>query len=99
MAAKPPAKARWGGTDPHARLLVQGQIGRLRGDLQHYSTDSINRRLQKIVPFSDEFLAQRAATARTPGLFDLAARPLWRFLRAYFLKLGFLDGADGPAVV
>jgi len=88
-------QARWGGTDPHARLLVQGQIGRLRGDLQHYSTDSINRRLQKIVPFSDEFLAQRAATAGTPGLFDLAARPLWRFLRAYFLKLGFLDGWQG----
>jgi hypothetical protein len=23
------------------------------------------------------------------------ARPLWRFLRAYFLKLGFLDGWQG----
>jgi glycosyltransferase involved in cell wall biosynthesis len=87
--------ARWGGVDPHARLLVDGQIAKLRGDLEHYSTDSINLRLQKIIPFSDEFVAQHAPAAGTPSPFDLAMRPLWRFLRAYFLKLGFLDGWQG----
>ena len=88
-------KARWGGTDPHARLLIDGQTGRLSGDLEHYSTDSINKRLEKLVPFSDEFVAQRAASIGKPGTFDLAMRPLWRFVRAYFVKLGFLDGWQG----
>jgi len=32
---------------------------------------------------------------RTPGIFALAIRPLWRFLRAYIFKLGFLDGWQG----
>jgi len=88
-------KACWGGTDPHARLLVDGEIGALRGDLEHYSTDSINRRLEKIIPFSDEFVAQHGMNRHTPGAFDLAVRPLWRFLRAYFVKLGFMDGWQG----
>ena len=74
---------------------MDGHAGRLRGNLEHYSTGSINQRLQKIIPFSDEFLAQHRAAAATPGVFDLAARPLWRFARAYLLKLGFLDGWQG----
>jgi len=88
-------KAKWGGVDPHARLEVEGNIAKLSGDLEHYSTDSINSRLQKIIPFSDEFVAQRASVFGMPGAFDLALRPFWRFLRAYFLKLGFLDGWQG----
>jgi glycosyltransferase involved in cell wall biosynthesis len=88
-------QARWGGVDPHARLLVAGNVGRLRGDLEHYSTDSINRRLEKIIPFSDEFVAQRGKGMGRPGPFDLALRPLWRFVRAYFLKGGLLDGWQG----
>ena len=87
-------RGKWGGIDPHARLVVDGAVKHLRGDLQHFSTDSINRRLQKIIPFSDEFVLQKASR-RTPGLFDLAMRPAWRFLRAYFIKLGFLDGWQG----
>src|SRR5256714_4268355 len=89
------SKAHWGGTDPHARLLVDGKIGRLSGDLEHYSTESINKRLEKIIPFSDEFVAQRGPAIGKPSVFDLAVRPLWRFLRAYFVKLGFLDGWQG----
>ena len=88
-------KGRWGGTDPHARLLVEGETASLHGDLEHYSTDSINRRLEKIIPFSDEFVAQHGTNNTTPGPFDLAVRPLWRFLRAYFVKLGLLDGWQG----
>ena len=87
-------KARWGGIDPHAKLIIDGPVRHLKGDLHHFSTDSINRRLQKIIPFSDEFVLQKSA-ASTPGLFDLWLRPGWRFFRAYFIKLGFLDGWQG----
>jgi hypothetical protein len=81
--------------DPHPFLQVDGAIGKLRGDLHHFSTESINQRLQKIIPFSDEFVRQRAAGMGAPGWVTLAGRPLWRFLRAYFFKLGFLDGWQG----
>ena len=29
---------------------------------------------------------------------EIAARPLWRFLRGYVLRLGFLDGAAGATM-
>jgi len=88
-------RARWGGTDPHDKLQVDGRVGKLHGDLHHYSRESINAHLQKIIPFSDEFVRQRGGGRGQVAVVDLAMRPLWRFLRAYFLRLGFLDGWPG----
>jgi len=87
--------AEWGGENPHDKLLVTGPVGRLRGDLLHYTNDSINQHLHKITTFSDEFVRQRQTVTRAPSFFDLAVRPGWRFLRAYFFRLGFLDGWPG----
>jgi glycosyltransferase involved in cell wall biosynthesis len=87
--------AEWGGVDPHDRLLVKGKIGRLQGDLHHYSGEAINDRLRKLVRFSDEFVRQYQGKGRVPGVGALVARPVWRFLRAYIFRLGFLDGWPG----
>ncbi len=86
---------RWVGQDPHASLAVQGTVGRLRADLLHYSNESIARQIAKIAPYHAEFVRQRVAAGKSAGRFELAARPAWRFLRAYFLRLGFLDGWPG----
>ena len=67
----------------------------MRADLHHFTSESINRHVQKIIPYSDEFVRQHAAAGRRSGVFDLAVRPVWRFWRAYFLRLGFLDGWPG----
>ncbi len=88
-------RGQWGGTDPHAKLKVDGTVGRLRADLYHYSNESIDRHIQKIIPFSEEFVRQHQTGRGRVGLFDLAARPAWRFVRAYILKFGFLDGFPG----
>jgi len=81
--------------DIHERLVAQGAVGQLRCDLHHYSRESINAHLAKIAPFSDEFVRARVREDGQPGLFDLAVRPLWRFFRAYVLRLGLLDGWPG----
>jgi glycosyltransferase involved in cell wall biosynthesis len=88
-------RARWGGVDPHAKLIVDGQVKKLQGDLLHYSNDSINGQIEKIIPFSDEFMRQHLARRTGSGVFDLAVRPFWRFFRAYFFRCGFLDGWPG----
>ncbi len=87
--------AKWGGIDPHAKLLVNGRVGRLHGDLYHYSFESINRQLRKIAPYSDEFVRQRSSALGRVGLFHLVIHPSWRFFRGYCLRLGFLDGWPG----
>ena len=88
-------QAEWAGGDVHEKLKVNGPIGRLNCDLYHYSRESINAHLQKIIPFSDEFVREHVRSGGKPGCISLAARPFWRFLRAYFFRLGLLDGWPG----
>ena len=87
--------ANWGGEEPHARLEVRGEVGRLRSDLLHYSNESIARQLAKVSPYHEEFVKRRLASGRSAGAFEFTVRPGWRFVRAYLLRLGFLDGWQG----
>lgn len=87
--------ASWGGIDPHDKLIVQGTVGRLRNDLLHYTAVDMDSQIAKISLYSADFARHAVKHHRNATLFDLAARPLWRFLRAYFLRLGFLDGWQG----
>jgi glycosyltransferase involved in cell wall biosynthesis len=86
---------RWAGEDPHARLEVTGSVGRLRSDLLHFSNESIARQIEKIAPYHSDFVKRRVAIGGAAGWIELVFRPGWRFLRAYFLRRGFLDGWQG----
>jgi glycosyltransferase involved in cell wall biosynthesis len=88
-------QARWGGENPHDKLIVDGRVGRLQSDLLHYSNDSIAQQIAKIAPYQTEFVNRRRMRGKSAGLLELALRPPWRFVRAYFLRLGFLDGWQG----
>ncbi len=88
-------RARWVGEEPHARLEVQGPVGRLRADLWHYSFEDIAHHLAKIVPYQQEAVRRRLAHGRPASALELMLRPAWRFLRGYVFRLGFLDGWQG----
>ena len=88
-------RAEWGGVDPHDKLIVDGKVSRLKSDLQHFSNDSVNGHIRKIIPFTDEFVRQHANGLPGSQISGLAIRPVWRFVRAYFFRLGFLDGWQG----
>jgi glycosyltransferase involved in cell wall biosynthesis len=87
--------ARWTGEDPHAYLEVKGATGRLGADLLHYSNESIARQIAKIAPYQAGFVKERVNRGDSAGFFELVVRPGWRFIRAYLLRLGFLDGWQG----
>lgn len=87
--------AQWQGTDPHDKLVADGPVGRLCGELLHYSMESLERQLAKISAYGDYFARHCVERGYKPSALDFAVRPLWRFLRCYFLRLGFLDGWVG----
>jgi glycosyltransferase involved in cell wall biosynthesis len=87
--------AHWSGEEPHARLEVSGSVGRLRSDLWHFSNESIAHQIAKIAPYHADFVKRRMANGAPAGWIELVVRPGWRFLRAYFLRRGFLDGWQG----
>ncbi len=88
-------KARYVELEIHERLEVNGTIGRLKADLLHFSNESINWQLEKIGRYSDPFVRECLVADRKAGWLDLTVRPSWKFIRAYFLRLGFLDGWPG----
>ncbi len=92
------AKSQWaadGGGQVHERLDVAGPCTTLRGDLLHYSFKNIQHYLVKHVQYSNVFLQTQQSKKKRWSMLHSAFRPCWRFTRAYFLKLGFLDGFPG----
>ena len=91
-------QGRWEGADPHPHFAVNGAVGRLRGDLEHHSMESINKQIEKTVAYADEFARASVSKGRNVTWADLWFRPPWRFVRAYFFKRGFLDGWQGFSI-
>jgi glycosyltransferase involved in cell wall biosynthesis len=89
------SRAVWGGVNPHDKLLVEGKVARLPGDLLHFTAVGMDDQVAKIAPYSNDFLKAALAGNRPTSAFDLVCRPWWRFIRGYILRLGFLDGWQG----
>ena len=87
--------AAMAGGSTHERLEVKGNVKHLKGDLLHDSFPTLASYLLKIHPYSAAFLDAQREKGRRWSLAANLFRPLWRFLRAYILKLGFLDGFPG----
>ncbi|MDD4973632.1 MAG: glycosyltransferase family 2 protein [Bacteriovorax sp.] len=92
------SKALWRGTNPHDILEMNSadyQIGFLKGDLLHYSYESIASHVNQTDKFTT--IAARAAFAqgKRSSFFKIVSRPFLKFFRDYFLKRGFLDGRYG----
>lgn len=92
------SEASWQGINPHGRVVLQGEVRRLRGELEHYSYRNLADQVARIQEFSRvQALALRDQGVRASWSM-LALRPPLRFARAYWLKAGFLDGVAGFVV-
>ncbi len=86
---------RWGGDPAHTQVQVQGPVAHFHSDLYHYSYPTLPDQVWKMSRQSDDFLRHQAALGRRWSLGHALFRPLWRFVRAYVLRGGFLDGYPG----
>ncbi len=90
-------KGSWGGTNPHDRYELQQGSSQmhLKGDLLHYSYNSISQHINQIEKFSTIAAKQAVAKNKHVGIVSLVFKPIWKFFRDYLFKLGFLDGYYG----
>lgn len=86
------------GRSVHEKLIVRGTVGRLDSPILHYTYDSLQDCLLKMERYGEQAARMLHARGIRAGAWEIAARPLWRFLRGYVLRLGFLDGAPGAAM-
>ncbi len=93
--------AMWRGKNPHDILIPNEKetpVGFLKGDLLHYSYDSISDHITQTNKFTT--IAAKAAfdSGTRSNLFKIISRPILKFLKDYFLKGGVLDGRYGLTI-
>ncbi len=89
------SEARWGGVNPHDALVVKGEVSHLKGDLLHYSYNSISSHVLQTNKFSTIEARSLFDNGKRVGIVKLVTRPIYQFFKDYFLKRGFLDGRYG----
>ncbi|MCH8917899.1 MAG: glycosyltransferase family 2 protein [Proteobacteria bacterium] len=88
-------KARFLPAAVHERLVVDGNVGRLKEPMTHYSYRSIDDVLAKLRRYALASAEARRRDGVKGGLSSATARALFAFAKAYFLQLGLLDGRRG----
>ena len=88
-------KAQWTGKYVHESVAVDGSIGRLRGEIQHYAYRDIADHLETIDRYTTYAARQMRESGRTAGLLQLAGHPPLAFLRNYIARGGIRDGIPG----
>lgn len=91
-------KGHWTGTNPHDRYELidpNASIGHLKGDIIHYSCDTISDHVKQVNYFTDIAAKAYLTKGKRSNLAKMLLSALARFIRCYFIRLGFLDGYYG----
>ncbi|WP_242120401.1 glycosyltransferase family 2 protein [Aestuariivivens sediminicola] len=93
-------RARWEGINPHdaVRLEKGATSGRLTGDILHWTYQSYSEFNKKTEYFST--IAARAyfENGKKAPFYKIWFNPFWAFIKAYFFRLGVLDGVNGLVI-
>lgn len=88
-------RGRWAGIDPHDAVEVDGPVGRLRGEIWHWTYEDLAHQVSALSGYA----AAAARSKREQGerfyWFRLLLHPPGAFFRTYILQQGFRDGLPG----
>lgn len=79
----------------HEKVVVRGTKGYMKNPLEHYTSRSITDFITKLENYSTLSAKEVGQKDFVPGIFSFTLRPLFTFLKMFFLRRGFLDGKYG----
>jgi glycosyltransferase involved in cell wall biosynthesis len=79
----------------HERLIVDGPVGRLKGDLLHDSMPTLDNAIEKMNRYTSGRAVDKLRSGQSGGLASALLHGMWAFVRCYLLRRGFLDGRLG----
>lgn len=87
----------WQGVNVHESWKPNNNtaIGRLTGDLLHYTYQSIAEHINKQQKYADLSARGAAMQGKSSSISKIVLGPFWVFIKTYFFKMGFLDGYYG----
>jgi glycosyltransferase involved in cell wall biosynthesis len=93
-------KGKWCGTNPHDRLDLneEQKAVHLKGDILHYSYYTPEDHYKQIEYFGDIAARELFRQQKQVGMPVIFLKVVVQFIKSYFLKLGFLDGATGLTI-
>ena len=91
------AHASWSNDEVHEAVLTTAEVGRLEGDLLHDSAEDVASYMAKQNRYTSLHARALYDQGVRAGYWRLLGSPLARFVKFYFVRLGFLDGGPGFA--
>jgi glycosyltransferase involved in cell wall biosynthesis len=79
----------------HERLHLTGQVGTLKGPIDHYTDNTIQHYFDKFNQYTSLAAEDLGEKEKRFHVLDLFIRPIHMFLKMYLWKTGFLDGIEG----
>jgi len=89
------SKGKFSESHVHEELLVNGQVGRLRNDLLHYTDPNLEHYFRKFNRYTSLAAQDLHSARRSFRLSQVLVRPGFMFVKMYILRGGFLDGMQG----
>lgn len=89
------AHGHWSDDTVHEKVILRGRVERLRGDLLHDSADDLASYCAKQNRYTSLQAQHGFSQGKRAHFSQLLVSPILRFIKFYFLRLGFLDGAAG----
>jgi glycosyltransferase involved in cell wall biosynthesis len=91
------AHAGWSNDDVHEAVLTTAEVGKLDGDLLHDSAEDVTTYINKQNRYTTLHAQALFKQGVRASYWRLIASPAMRFVKFYFLRMGFLDGGPGFA--
>ena len=92
-------KSQWTGCDPHDHVEVNGVIVTEKSAaIHHRPYRNLSEHIQTMADYTQAWAESAGANGVRAHWWDLFLRPPLHFLKAYLLKVGFLDGYRGFAL-
>jgi glycosyltransferase involved in cell wall biosynthesis len=90
-------KGKWTGNKIHERfMLIEGCTkGHLKGDILHYSFQTITQHVTQANKFTDFTACAAFEKGKKSGTIKIFFSPVIKFVRNYIFHFGFLDGYYG----
>jgi hypothetical protein len=71
---------------------------KIKGDLLHYSFETISEHIQQIDKFSEIKAVELYEKDKKSSILKVLYKPFFKFIFSYIYKMGFLDGYYGYVV-
>ncbi|MDZ7640145.1 MAG: glycosyltransferase family 2 protein [Bryobacterales bacterium] len=88
-------KAQWEGEFVHESVRVSGSVGRLDGNLLHFTCESLTEHVKTMNRYTTLAAQEIAARRMRVSWMRLFLDPPLTFFKTFILKQGFRDGLEG----